>query len=422
MFDLKLLNELLNELEVQAYLVGGWVRDRLIDQSPNQNTLSKKYLDLDFVLPRHSVQTAKAIANKYNAGFVVLDSVRQIARVVFADGTADFAQQLGDSIEADLSHRDFTMNAIAIDCAKITTTFLSREDLPELIDPFMGQRDIQNQRIQMINPQNLQDDPLRILRAYRQAAQLGFEIEPLTQQALIKFSSGLKNVATERIRTELGYLLTLGTQGTRWITKAAHDQILSIWLPTKNLIIPRFALVDRAIAQVIDQFPELERYFTNILSSDRSVTVTVKLAALSASATALTPLGFSRLEQRWIVTLLRYLPQFMAYLDRSATKVSATEQYQLFTTTQEIFPALTVVAIASGQSLNVISPWLDRWLNPHDPIAHLVPILNGDDLKTELGLTAGAKIGDILDKLKLAQAEQIISNRQNAIAYAKTLI
>jgi len=413
----------LNELQVSAYLVGGWVRDRLISQKiPNRNTSTKKYLDLDFVLPNHSVQVAKAIANRHNAGFVILDPVRQIARVVFKDGTADFAQQLGNSIEADLNHRDFTMNAIAIDCAKIANK-ISSSDLPEPIDPFMGQKDIQNQRIQMINPQNLQDDPLRILRAYRQAAQLGFEIEPLTHQALIEFSSGLKNVATERIRTELGYLLTLGTQGTRWISQAAHDRILTTWLPNKNLMIPRFALVDNAIAQVINQFPQLESYFTNILSSDRPVVVTVKLAALSASATALTTLGFSRLEQRWIVTLLRYLPQFMAYLARTPSeKVSATEQYQLFTATQEIFPALTILALASGQTLSVINPWLDRWLNPHDPIAHLIPILNGDDLKTELGLTAGAKIGDILNKLKITQVEQIITDRQNAIAYAKTLL
>jgi len=413
------------------------VRDRLIDRfnhqfndrQPKSSARSPaKYLDLDFVLPSQSVETAKAIARIHNAGFVLLDSDRQIARVVFKDGTADFAQQMGNSIEEDLSRRDFTMNAIAIDCAKINTPVINEiSDLPDLIDPFLGQKDIQNQCIRTIDPQNLQSDPLRILRAYRQAAQLGFEIEPDTHQYLLEFSHGLKNIAAERVRTELSYLLALHEDGTKWLTRAANDGILSMWIAPKNLMLGRFGLIDRAIAQVISEWQELIGYFENILSSDRSVTVIVKLAALSASATALLPLGFSRIEQRWIVTLLRYLPQFMTYLELGASSnqfkaISASEQYQLFEATKEIFPALTVLAIASGQTLDNISPWLQRWLDPTDPIAHLIPILNGDDLKNELGLIAGAKIGEILNQLKLTQVEGIIPDRDRAIAYAKTLI
>jgi len=415
----------LNELPIATYLVGGWVRDRLINRT-------SRCIDLDFVLPRKAVETAKAIANKHNAGFVLLDAERQIARVVFPDGTADFAQQMGETIAEDLSRRDFTMNAIAVDCAKISgakilgikTQEISQK-LPELIDPFGGYQDIQAQRVRMISCQNLKDDPLRIIRAYRQAAQLGFEIEALTRDCLIEFAPDLKNIAAERIRTELSYLLALGVAGTIWIDKAARDGVLNAWIPAKNLMLNRFMQVDRAIAQIIDQWQylqdrDLQDYFAQILSSDRSVTVIVKLAALSASATALNNLGFSRIEQRWIVNLLRNLPQFMIYLDQEI--VLLQDQYQMFTNMGEMFPALTVLAIASGKSLNSIMPWLNRWLNPHDPLAHLIPLLNGDDLKTELGLTAGQKIGDLLNELKLAQVNQIITNRHNAIAFAKTLI
>lgn len=405
----------LNELQVPAYLVGGWVRDRLIDRSNHHR--STKYLDLDFVLPSQSVETARAIAKTHHAGFVLLDSDRAIARVVFKDGTADFAQQMGTSIAEDLSRRDFTMNAIAIDCSKLDPVIDLIKDLPELIDPFSGQKDIHNHCIRAIHPQNLQSDPLRILRAYRQAAQLGFEIEPETHQYLIEFAHGLKNIAAERVRTELSYLLALDN-GTKLLTGAANDGILRTWITPNNLRLDRFASIDRAIAQV-SEWQELTGYFASILSSDRSVAVTVKLAALSVSATALVPLGFSRIEQRWIMTLLRYLPQFITYLE--AGKITASQQYQLFAATKEIFPALTALAIASGENMENISPWLRRWLDPDDPIAHLIPILNGDDLKTELGLLAGAKIGEILDRLKLAQVEGIITDRDSAIAYGKTL-
>jgi tRNA nucleotidyltransferase (CCA-adding enzyme) len=412
----------LTEFSGPAYLVGGWVRDRLISRTfGKQNFPISKPLDLDFVLPSQAIETARAIAKRHQAGFVLLDQDRQIARVVFKDGTADFAQQMGNTIAEDLSRRDFTMNAIALDCTKLTTPIISQiGDLPELIDPFSGQDDIQSQQVRMISCQNLQADPLRILRAYRQVAQLGFELEPLTHKCLMEFSPLLKHIAAERVRTELSYLLALGIDGTIWLIRAAQDRILTSWIAPKNLMMARFGLVDQAIAQVINQWQELAGYFHHILSSDRSVTVIVKLAALSASATALTPLGFSRVEQRWIVTILRHLPQFMTYLAQGTE--SRTEQYQLFEATKEIFPALCVVAIASGQSIKAISPWLSRWLDPNDPVAHQIPILNGDDLKTELGLSAGAKIGDILNRLKLAQVEQIITDRNSAIAFAQTLI
>ncbi|AFY75288.1 tRNA nucleotidyltransferase/poly(A) polymerase [Synechococcus sp. PCC 7502] len=406
----------LNELQIPAYLVGGWVRDRLFNRT-------SKYLDLDFVLPEQVVETARRIAKNHGAGFVLLDAERQIARVVFKDGTADFAQQMGNSIIDDLGCRDFTMNAIAIDCAELSTSIISQiKYLPKLIDPFSGQADIESRQIRMLRESNLRADPLRILRAYRQAAQLGCEIEPITRRCLIQIAPSLENTAAERVRTELSYLLALGESGSRWLSLAIDDGILGAWIPTKNLMMERFKLIDGAIAEVIEQWQELDDYFNQILSSDHSVTVIIKLAAISNSATALTSLGFSRLEQRWIVTLMRYLPIFLNYLDLDQSMVSASQQYQLFMAIKEMFPALSILAIASGKSLISVIPWLNRWLAPNDPIAHQIPLINGDDLKNELGLKSGAKIGDVLNQLKLAQVEQVITNHENAIAYAKTLI
>ncbi|NJN75531.1 MAG: hypothetical protein HC796_03980 [Synechococcaceae cyanobacterium RL_1_2] len=95
-----------NLLPEKTYLVGGAVRDALMGKA-------RDYLDLDLVLAQGSVMTAKAIAKQCQAGFVVLDEQRQIARIVFPQGTVDFAQQEGESLAADLHRRDFTINAIA---------------------------------------------------------------------------------------------------------------------------------------------------------------------------------------------------------------------------------------------------------------------------------------------------------------------
>ncbi len=141
-----------------AFLVGGSVRDALLNRQAD-------YLDLDFVLPEKAVETARSIALHYNAGFVVLDAEHQIARVVFRNATVDFAQQIGGTIYSDLHRRDFTINAIAYN-----------PHCETLLDPLNGCADLNRKTLCMIAPENLEDDPLRLLRAYRQAAQLGFRL------------------------------------------------------------------------------------------------------------------------------------------------------------------------------------------------------------------------------------------------------
>jgi tRNA nucleotidyltransferase (CCA-adding enzyme) len=403
-----------NDLPTPAYLVGGWVRDRILNRQG-------KYLDLDFVLPEKAVEIANAIARKYKAGFVILDAERQIARVVFKDGTADFAQQMGRSLEADLGRRDFCMNAIALECHQlIGNRSLGIGDGlsvgEDFIDPFDGIGDLKAKRIRMVAPENLADDPLRILRGYRQAAQLGFEIESLTRQVLIKFAPKLKSMAAERVLTELSYLLSIGN-GSQGMMAAIGDRILGDWLPSQHLNLERFAKIENVILSLIAKFPNLESFFSKQLSGDRYTLVIIKLAALTNSATALESLGLSRAEQRWLVGILRYLPQFIKLLDQASLK----EQYKFFLSTLEFFPAIAALALASGCELEAITPWLERWLNPQDAIAYPVALITGDDLRKELGIAPSPKIGELLENVKIAQVEGKISSKQEAIEFVKAL-
>jgi tRNA nucleotidyltransferase (CCA-adding enzyme) len=409
----------LNELPNPTYLVGGWVRDRLLGRE-------SKHLDLDFVVPTQAVAIASAIAKRYKAGFVVLDAERQIARVVFKNATADFAQQMGSSIQADLERRDFCMNAIAVLADQnFQSAFISTATLPQasLLDPLDGLGDLVKRQVRMVTPENLLDDPLRILRAYRQAAQLGFEIEALTQKTLVKFChspfGGLSQLAAERVCTELSYLLSID-QPERLAT-AIEDGILETWLPPNCVELNRFSRIDEAIAVLIESFPVLESYFTKLLASDRTAKITTKIAALTNSATALEPLGLSRNEQRWLVGIQRYLPRFLELLP----KVTVKQQYQLFQSTLEIFPAICAVAIAQGteheNDFDTILAWLRRWCDPQDPIAHPAVLITGSDLLTVLNLSPSPKIGELLESVKLAQVEGIVKDKMEAIAYAKQI-
>jgi tRNA nucleotidyltransferase (CCA-adding enzyme) len=399
-----------NDLPTPAYLVGGWVRDRLLNRQG-------KYLDLDFVLPEKAVETAQAIARKYKAGFVVLDAERHIARVVFKDGTADFAQQMGDSLQEDLGRRDFCMNAIALECHQLNQSMLPPTVGENFIDPFDGIGDLKAKRIRMVAPENLADDPLRILRGYRQSAQLGFEIESLTRQVLVKLAPSLKSVAAERVRTELGYLLSMAN-GSHRILDAIADHILDHWLPPQSLNLDRFAKIEDAISRLVVKFPSLQSFFDRELSGDRHALVIVKLAALTNSAHALDSLGLSRTEQRWLLGTLRYLPQFLNLIDDA----SFTEQYKLFQPTLEFFPAIASLAMASNYDFDKITPWLERWLNPDDAIAYPVALITGDDLRKDLGIPPSPKFGELLESVKIAQVEGRIHSKEQAIALIKSTL
>ena len=177
----------------EIYLVGGSVRDML------QNRLSH---DLDFALPANGIALARRVANALDADFMILDAERDTGRVIFSDtdGTRtflDFATyRNGDTLEADLRSRDFTMNAIAYDIHANT-----------IIDPLNGASDLRAKIIRACSSTALQDDPVRILRAIRQAAAFDFKIELETRKAMKAAAELLPNISPERQRDEIFKIL-----------------------------------------------------------------------------------------------------------------------------------------------------------------------------------------------------------------------
>jgi len=179
--------------EQEIYLVGGAVRDML------RNRLSH---DLDFALPTNGIALARKVANALKADFMILDEERDTGRVIVieADNTRtflDFATYRGGAtLEADLRARDFTMNAIAFNIQDST-----------IIDPLNGAADLRAKMIRACSPTSLQDDPVRILRAIRQAAAFDFKIDPETRKAMKAAAEYLPNISPERQRDEIFKIL-----------------------------------------------------------------------------------------------------------------------------------------------------------------------------------------------------------------------
>ena len=394
-------------LPQNVYLVGGSVRDALLKRKTT-------YLDLDFIILDQAVSIARNIAKEYQAGFVVLDAERKIARVVFKGTTVDFAEIEGNSLKEDLWRRDFTINAIAYN------PFTN-----ELIDLFNALKDLQDGIIRMVKSENLKEDPLRLLRAYRQAAQLGFIISPETQTTIREFAPLITQVATERVQTELGYLLS-HPQGMIWIEKAWKNGLLSDYFPaaTENLGI------GKKVEIVVEKLQKNWSTLKVELGSGVRNTVKTSLLAIAKLAilvnsnpqkaeVELMRLKYSNAEIRSTIAVLKSLEKLS---EIEVLHMSVREQYFFFQQIGKNFPALAVVAVAKGISMEEINCLIERYINPDDLVAHPTNLLSGNDLITALKLPKGPIVGQLLTEIQIARAEENILTQEEAIKLAQKLI
>jgi putative nucleotidyltransferase with HDIG domain len=176
-----------------AYLVGGAVRDLLLGRTSH---------DLDFVVPREALVTARKTANVLGGAFYVLDPERDTGRVLLTGESheryfLDFTSFRGPDLESDLRGRDFTINAIALDLHQ-----------PEaLIDPLGGAQDLHARVLRLCSPTSFEADPLRILRCVRLAVKYELRLLPETRRLLSQALAGLNRVSPERMRDELFRIL-----------------------------------------------------------------------------------------------------------------------------------------------------------------------------------------------------------------------
>ncbi|NJO08942.1 MAG: CCA tRNA nucleotidyltransferase [Leptolyngbyaceae cyanobacterium SL_1_1] len=396
-------------LPPSAYLVGGNVRDVLLERRAD-------YLDLDFVVPEAAIETAQRIAKHYQAGFVVLDAQHKIARVVFPQATVDFAQQVGPTLETDLQRRDFTVNAIAY-----------HPHTQQLIDPLLGAQDLDKRLLRMISAENLKADPLRLLRAYRQAAQLNFTVEPQTQVAIRALAGLLTQVAAERVRGELDALLSKPAGSTQ-LMACCRDQLLQGWLPQITAdSLQTVTAIDAAYADLAADWPDyaslLAGWFKeqSVPGMHRSWLKAAKISQLltpdvAIAETELVHLKYSRAEQQAVLATLRNQHRLAPLRSRS---LSIREQYELFQDVGQSFFSLSVLAIALGYPTEQIYALTQRFLQPQDPVAHPTTLVSGRTLMQKLQLRPGRHIGQLLESIRLAHAEGKVTNPDEALDWAQ---
>ena len=205
----------------EAYAVGGCVRDALLGKEPNDWDITTSALpqEVKTIFPRtvdtglkHGTVTVLAGRDAYEVTTYRVDGV-------YEDGRHPKQVTFTPSLEEDLRRRDFTINAMAYNprCG--------------LVDLFGGQKDLENEVIRAVGDpvQRFTEDALRILRAFRFSAQLGYEIEPATLHAASALSPNLARVSSERIRDELEKILIADFPDA--LMKAYEAGVTAVFLP-----------------------------------------------------------------------------------------------------------------------------------------------------------------------------------------------
>jgi poly(A) polymerase len=198
------LSELLQERGGELYLAGGVVRDLFLDKSPQ---------DIDLTVSRDARLWAESLAKRTNGAYVALGREEDAARVVVHGVTVDFAafRQGAKTIDEDLHLRDLTVNALAVALDPLlgTAAETCRDELP-VLDPTGGVRDLERGLIRMAGATSFSDDPLRMLRVFRCAATLDFQVEAQTLARIRQQRGLVVRPAPERLAHELDLIMASG--------------------------------------------------------------------------------------------------------------------------------------------------------------------------------------------------------------------
>jgi len=199
--------EELSKNNFESYLVGGCVRDMIIDREPNDFDITTnakpeeivKIFGIDDTIYENKFGTVGVkIRNENQETEKIIEVTTYRTEGDYEDFRHPTKVEWGTTIEQDLQRRDFTINAIAFDPIK-----------NNLVDPFNGQEDIKIKTIKCVGDaeKRFNEDALRMLRAIRFSAQLNYVISSETFSAIFKLSNNLEKISKERIRDEFSKII-----------------------------------------------------------------------------------------------------------------------------------------------------------------------------------------------------------------------
>ena len=371
--DVKVIIEKLTENGYEAYAVGGCVRDSIIRRVPGDWDITTSALPLEVKALfkrtidtgiQHGTVTVMMGHNGYEVTTYRLDGEYEDSR---HPKNVEFTQNLRE----DLKRRDFTINAMAYN------------DELGIVDMFGGMQDLENGIIRCVGnaEERFTEDALRILRAVRFSAQLGFEIEENTCKAINKLAPTLEKISRERIHTELGKLLL--SEHPDYINKAWELEITKI-------VLKEYDKADNkeTIGSFLKVLPKKISYkYAALLMHLEAPEATKVLKELKLDNDTINKVG----------TLVKYhlmeLPESEVFV-RKALSIVGLDAFRDILEFEKIF--YTVYHLTDKlQSLLHTKEVLDKVLERGDCYCIKDLAINGQDL-IAAGVKPGKEMGDIL--------------------------
>jgi poly(A) polymerase len=462
------------ELEPGLHVAGGAVKDCLLGLSVS---------DVDIVFPPEAAGIASRFAERTGATRIALRegdpdkmTERVVVRAVDKTLVFDFTALRGRGIEGDLAGRDFTLTAMAL-----PLDAFKNGDLSRLIDPFGGRTAIRDKEIRVLSDESFRQDPLRILRAFRLAAELGFSIEGETLTKATRDRALLRSVSGERIRDEIfrifgvnpchPFIESLDRQGIleivfpeilamRGVEQGGYHA-LDVWSHSLRALREAELILDRT-DEAFRPFTGFAAYLSSGFVNGRSRSSLVKLAVLfhdsgkprkasrdgegqthfygHAAEGGLIVKGLAerlrlaRAESEFLASLVvhhMHLIHLTAQASRSKRSVlrffrKSGEDYRaqfilfLADTTATIGPRMT--AERMRQICAAMNEMLALYEGEIGPRLQMPPLISGLDLMERFGLEAGPVIGELLDQVEEARLEGRLEGREEALEYAAGLL
>jgi putative nucleotidyltransferase with HDIG domain len=446
-----------------VWIAGGAVRDA---------ALGRDVVDLDLAVAADPAAAAKAVAREGGGHSFELSAEFATWRAVAADGSwqVDVTALRGETIEADLAERDFTIGAVAVPVSG-----------GEPIDPFGGLADLDRRVLRVVGERSFSADPLRLLRAARFAAGLALEVDPATASLARSQAASAAAVAGERQLAELRQLVG-GPDPLRGMSLLDELGLTAVVLPELEALRgveqgPNHHLdvhghTMAVLERTLEVEADLERF-----GGDRAADLQALLAEpLADEISRGTALRFgallhdigkpaTRSEQHGFVTfvghdrdgaevvgvlcrrlrasraLTRHLQDLTLHHLRLGflvheTPLPARRVHEYLRATEPVGADVTLLTVADRLSARGSGPFAtEEAIEAHLVLARKMlaaalewrrdgppqPLLRGDELAGELDIEEGPELGELLAELEAAQYAGEISTRDEAVERARAV-
>ncbi len=460
----------------EAYFVGGFVRDVLLE---------REVRDIDISLRGNAIALARAFADANGGAFYLMDAEHGVARTLFGEEYVDFAELRGDLL-ADLATRDFTINAIAQPITHyplpITNNRLAITN--DLVDPFGGLKDIQARQIRAVSDGVFEHDAVRLLRALRIAGELDFAVEPHTEAQMRRDAARLANAPMERARDEFFKILAQPDVVTL-LRRADELGLLDALLPEvmalKSVTQPEPHVYDvfehslRTVDEIVriqandyrevgngEFVTELQAHFGQVVSAGRTRETLLRLTALlhdigkpaTRSVDEKGTIHFYSHEARGAAMTEEILRRLRLSNDEIRIATRTVEEhlrppqlaraphftnraiYRLFRAARDTGIDVCVLALADTRAKTapaigaeedarlraVLTRLLDAYFRQPESIVVPPSLLDGRTLMREMHLEPGPQLGELLEQIREAQAEGEVRTREDALALARKIV